>query len=236
MILFEACNQREDHPAYQNLSISNLNRQYDFLRSVVDAALEVDKPFLSQVVIKALNFQAITCLHTNAGEYRPCAVSVGRDENKFDPPQHFRVQALMDDFVNVVNRSWDTTDPIALAAYVLWRLNWIHPFINGNGRTARVACYYVLCLSAGGWLAGTTILPELIRQNRAEYVAALKQVDASYNAGALDLTPLHTFLARLVAEQIASAQPAAAQGQEDAERVMPLLPAPAAQSPQDDAA
>lgn len=214
MILFEACNQREDHQAYQNLSVSNLNRQYDFLRSVVQAALEVEKPFLSQVVIKALNFQAITCLHTNAGEYRPCEVKVG----EYKPPQHFRVQALMDDFVNMVNRNWDSTDPVSLAAYVLWRLNWIHPFINGNGRTARVTCYYVLCLAVGGWLPGTIILPELIRQNRAEYVVALQAVDASYNAGALDLAPLHTLLQRLIQEQLASAQPPAdAAGQEPAD-------------------
>ncbi|MBA4274915.1 MAG: cell filamentation protein Fic [Alphaproteobacteria bacterium] len=202
MILFEACNQREDHRAYQNLSISNLNRQYDFLRSVVLAAFEVEKPFLSQVVIKALNFQAITCLHTNAGEYRPCEVTVGA----YNPPEHFRVQALMDDFVNVVNRNWDSTDPVSLAAYVLWRLNWIHPFINGNGRTARVTCYYVLCLAVGGWLPGTIILPELIRQNRAEYVVALQAVDRSYDVGALDLAPLHTLLQRLIQEQLASAQ------------------------------
>ena len=70
----------------------------------------------------------------------------------------YRVPALMDDFVNTVNRNWEQTDPVVLAAFVLWRLNNIHPFINGNGRTARACAYFVLCVRAGGWLAGQPIL------------------------------------------------------------------------------
>jgi len=132
------------------------------------------RPFLSQHVIKALNFQAITCLHTNAGEYRPCPVTVGQHT----PPDHYRVPALMDDFVNTVNRWWEQ-DAVALATYVLWRINNIHPFINGNGRTARAACYFVLCLKSGGWLRGATILPELIRQNHNEYVIPIRRVSDS---------------------------------------------------------
>jgi hypothetical protein len=53
VILFELLNT-EEHPVYQALEVSNGNRQYDFLRSIVQASLEVGKPFLSQHVIKAL--------------------------------------------------------------------------------------------------------------------------------------------------------------------------------------
>lgn len=200
MILFELLNT-ENHPVYQALEVSNGNRQYDFLRSIVQAPLEMGKPFLSQHVIKALNFQAITCLHTNAGEYRPCPVIVG--EHK--PPEHYRVPALMDDFVNSVNRSWEQTDPVVLATYVLWRINNIHPFINGNGRTARASCYFVLCVKAGGWLPGETILSELIRQNHAEYVAALQVGHETSAAGALDLSRLHSFVSRLLEQQLGTA-------------------------------
>ena len=62
----------EDHAEYQALEIANVNRQVDFIRSLVEASLNLDKPFLSQQIIKALNYHAITCLHSNAGEYRPC--------------------------------------------------------------------------------------------------------------------------------------------------------------------
>ena len=160
------------------------------------------RPFLSQHVIKAFNFQAITCLHTNPGEYRPCPVTVGAHI----PPEHYRVAALMDDFVNMVSRNWDTTDPVFLATYVLWRLNNIHPFINGNGRTARAACYFVLCLKAGNLLPGETILPELIRLNRDEHIIALQHAHETFaQTGNQDLQPLHAIVTRLVDEQLASA-------------------------------
>lgn len=200
MILIELTGT-EQHPVYKSLEVSNGDRQYDFLRSLVLAAIALDKPLLSQTVIKSFNFLAISCLHTNAGEYRPCPVYVG----DYVPPEHYRVQALMDDFVNEVNRRWDAFNTVTLASYVLWRLNLIHPFINGNGRTARAACYYVLCLKLGGLLRGSPILPELLKINRDEYVSCLKQVDKSVKDGTPDLGPLDNLLMRLLAEQLASA-------------------------------
>ncbi len=201
MILFDLCGDTENDPRYQRMAIANGDRQYQFLKSVVEASVAIDRPFLPQNILKALNFHAIACLHTNAGEYRPCEVKVGIH----NPPANFRVPAMMDDFVNIVNRQWSEADAVVLGAYVLWRLNFIHPFINGNGRTARAACYFVICVKAGGWLPGTTILPELIKTNRDEYVQALISADQSAATGNLDLTQLHQLLERLLAEQLSTA-------------------------------
>ena len=77
MILFELTGRSEDHPAYRALHVSNGERHYGFLQSLVAAAPSIDRPFLSQTVIKAINYHAIACLHTDAGEYRPCPVEVG---------------------------------------------------------------------------------------------------------------------------------------------------------------
>lgn len=167
MILFELTGS-EGHPAYQQLQIDNLARQYSFLQSIVQASLAVERPMLSIEVIKALNYHAITCLHISPGEFRPCPVYVGA----YTPPPHFQVPALMQMFTNEVNRFWSDRDPVSLATFVLWRLNQIHPFVNGNGRTARVTAYYVLCMRAGGWLPGAKLLPERIVERRPEYVAA----------------------------------------------------------------
>ena len=202
MIVFELTGS-EQHPVYQALEISNGNRHYDFLHSIVGISLAMGRPFLSQQIIKALNFHAIACLHIRAGEYRPCKVTAGQHR----PPPHYSVPALMDDFVNVVNRCWERADEVALATHVLWRLNNIHPFINGNDRTARASCYYVLCVKAGFLLPGTTILPELIRQNHQEYVDGLQE---GHDSGGANLTKLHALLTRLIAEQLATAQPATA--------------------------
>jgi hypothetical protein len=192
-------------PPYQEMAIANVNRQFDFLKSAVIAALAVQRPFLSQNIIKALNFHAIACLHVNAGEYRPCGVTVGH----YTPPDHYRVPALMDDFVNFVNLNIVLADPVYLSAFVLWKLNHIHPFINGNGRTARAACYFILCLKSNGWIEGSPILPQLLDRDHNDYIKAIQHADTSLLSGALDLTPLHALISKLLQEQMASINSAA---------------------------
>lgn len=193
--------ETEEHPVYQDLSIDNLERQYDFLRSIVNAAVGLERPMVSTAIVLALNFHAIACLHVNAGQFRPCPVRVG----DYQPPPDYRVPELMNNFVNEVNRFWTDADAVALGAYVLWRLNHIHPFINGNGRTARALCYYVICMKSGGWLAGSTILPELIRQNRDAYVDLLRDADRRYRGGEGNfLQNLYDFLRGLLDQQIQS--------------------------------
>ena len=85
----------------------------------------------------------------------------------------------MDEFVESVDGNWDVAEPTILASYVLWRINNIHPFVNGNGRTARAVCYFVLCVKIGALLPGKIILPELLRDEpvRQRYVAALSLAD-----------------------------------------------------------
>ena len=201
MILSELTGYDENHPVYKELAVTNHRRQYSFLESIIQTSLNIGRPFLSQTVLKAINYHAIACLHTKAGEYRPCEVQVGN----YTPPAYFRVNDLMDDFVNQVNRAWETENTITLAAHVLWRLNYIHPFINGNGRTARSACYFVLCVKAGGLFGGNTILPELLLRERNEYVNALKEVDERVlqEKHREDyLRPLEILIIKLLAEQV----------------------------------
>ncbi|MDC7811543.1 Fic family protein [Sphingomonas koreensis] len=200
MFVFELVGN-EKNPVYEKLAIENLDRQYSFLQSIVEVSLALGQPMLSIEVIKALNYHAISCLHVSPGEFRPCQVTVGT----YTPPAHFQVPALMQMFTNLVNRNWETADAVELATFVLWRLNHIHPFVNGNGRTARVASYFVLCLKAGGWLPGTKLLPERIVERRPDYVKALRDVDASLAGGPPDLGPLHKLLSELLDEQLKEA-------------------------------
>jgi Fic family protein len=199
MILFELF-RTEANPVYQALEVENGNRQYDFMRSLIPAAIAADRVFLSQHVIKMLNFHAIACLHPAAGEYRPCEVVVGMHR----PPAYFQINALMEDFTNEVNRAWARTDPVSLAVYVYWKINYIHPFINGNGRTARVASYYVLCLRNGGLLGGSPTLPALLKRDKEDCVAALHGAHQAFQNGGMDLQPLHAIFVRLLNEQMAS--------------------------------
>jgi Fic family protein len=201
MVLFELVGS-EQNPHYQKLAVENGDRQYDFLRSIVEAAIALNRT-VSLEIIKALNNQAISCLHVSAGEFRPCNVTVGNHQ----PCQFWQVQAQMESFVDEVNRAWDGADPVVLAAFALWKLNFIHPFINGNGRTARAVAYFILCVKSGGWLPGQPILPELLTMRRPDYVKALQAADASLSTGALDFSELHKLLSALISQQIASVGP-----------------------------
>ena len=205
MILYELFDT-ERHEVYEKLARENLQRQYDFLRSIVEVSLASNQPMISSALIKALNYHAIACLHTKAGEYRPCDVTVGDHQ----PPAFHRVPALMDHFINSVNASLSPGDPWFLSAFCLWRFNYIHPFINGNGRTARALCYYVLCLKAEHLLPGATTLPQLLTQRRAEYVGLLKDADARFhdNQPLSDiLESLSAFIMELATDQINTAGP-----------------------------
>lgn len=193
----------EDNPHYQSLQLDNLIRQYDFLRSIITTAVRLNHHELTGSVLQALNYHAIACLHSEAGQYRNVPVVVGTNGNvEYTPPHHGEVAGLVRDFVTSVNEARDSLDAVVLASYCLWRLNFIHPFVNGNGRTARAVCYYVLCVNLGGPLPGSPILPELIRQNRDEYVSALRVVDA--DQGWRGLSTLCSFVARLLEEQLNS--------------------------------
>jgi len=169
--------ETEDNHQYRELEYFNLLRQLHFLSSIINTSLQLNQRFLSETVIKALNYHAIACLHTNAGEYRPCQVSAGQNRPYID---HHRVPALMEHLTDIINSSWGTADPLALASYVYWRLNYIHPFINGNGRTARACCYFVLCVKVGNLLTGSIPLPALLVKNRDECVNLLREVDSKY--------------------------------------------------------
>ena len=109
----------------------------------------------------------------------------------------------MDQFISTVHENWYLWTTTELASYVLWRLLWIHPFIEGNGRTARAACYYILCVKSGGLIGGSKILPERIRENRDPYYKALEMADAAWESGELDFSELEEYIARLFEQQIA---------------------------------
>lgn len=99
----------------------------------------------------------------------------------------------------------ETSEALHLCAYVMWRLNWIHPFTDGNGRTSRALAYYVLCGKLGYLLPGSETVPEQIAADRAPYYQALEQADARFREGVIDLSALEALLDKCLATQLLSA-------------------------------
>ena len=87
----------------------------------------------------------------------------------------------------------------------MWRLNWIHPFDDGNGRTSRVTSYVVLSIKLRALLPGTPTIPDLIVDNRDPYFDALDAADAAWRDGRVDVTAMESLLAALLAKQLMNA-------------------------------
>jgi Fic family protein len=82
-------------------------------------------------------------------------------------------------------------------------MNWIHPFIEGNGRTARAVAYYLFCVRDGALLGGSKIMPERIKEDRDGYEAALTAADRAWDQGQLDFSQMEDYLAAIVQAQLA---------------------------------
>lgn len=188
-----------DRDLYDWIQEKNLIRQYDLLLNCIEIGLRHGPTSIDKYTLWSLNHVATASICQFAGRFREEPIYVGSHV-----PPHFRdVPDLMDRFVSFIHENWFLLTPTQLAAYGLWRLNWVHPFIEGNGRTARAICYYLLSVRSGRVLQGNKIVPERIRESRPEYVAALKAADHAWENGHYDLSAMEAYLARLLQEQLA---------------------------------
>jgi len=193
--------RKTDNPAlYDRVQEQNLLRQYDLLSNCIEIGLEKGIDAFDKYSLWSLNYAAVANICQLGGRYREGPIYVGNHV-----PPHFReVSAHMDQLFSLIHENWDViSSPTTLAAYTLWRLNWIHPFIEGNGRTARAACYFLICLRHGSLLPGRKIVPERIRENREPYYAALRAADRAWENGHFDVSELDTYLQALLKAQIA---------------------------------
>ncbi|HHH12092.1 MAG TPA: cell filamentation protein Fic [Sorangium sp.] len=188
-----------DPDLFARIQEQNLLRQYDLLNNCIEIGLAKGIEAFDKYTLWSLNAAAVANIAQFGGRFRQQPVYVGDHT-----PPHFKdVPELIDQCLSIVHENWDVvTRPTILAAYVLWRLNWIHPFVEGNGRTARAACYYVLCLRQGMLLPGKKIVPERIRENREPYYAALKTADRHWEKGHFNVDELAGYLAKLLVLQL----------------------------------
>lgn len=190
--------EEEDRDLFDRIQEQNLNRQYELLTNCIEIGLMKGPVAFDKYLLWALNHVAVANISQFGGRFRQEPIYVGNHK-----PPHFKdVNDWMDRFVSTIQENWYIWTPTELAAYGLWRLNWIHPFVEGNGRTARATCYYLLCVRAGALLHGKKIVPERIRDSRAGYEAALQAADRAWDDGHLDFSEMESYLAGLVEDQL----------------------------------
>ncbi len=102
-------------------------------------------------ILQRLQRLAIQDIYTCAGNYRTGPVLIAGTTHQ--PPLAHEVPEQVEELCEYVNTHKDRS-ALHLAAFVMWKVNWIHPFSGGNGRTSRALSYLVLCSRLGYKLPG----------------------------------------------------------------------------------
>ncbi len=126
--------------------IINYRRVIDFIEE--EAKKKIDK--ITEPLVKKLHRIIVYKIlsEDQAGEYRTKQVVVKNSQTgeiTFRPPPPIEVQFLMREFFYWINRDdKDVIHPVLKAAIVHHEMVRIHPFIDGNGRVARVLATLIL--------------------------------------------------------------------------------------------
>jgi Fic family protein len=119
----------------------------------------------------------------NAGQYRMLPVRIAGSTH--EPPPAWDISSQMDDWGSWLHKKEGSMEPVVLTALAHHRLVAIHPFIDGNGRTARLVMNLIL-LRAG-------YPPAIIAHaNHRQYYSVLAHADQGRN------DPLVNFVGRAV--------------------------------------
>jgi len=119
----------------------------------------------------------------NAGKYRTGQVRVAGAT--FMPPPATKIQPMINELLQTLNQNPDELKPIELAAFFHHKFVYIHPFLDGNGRTARLLMNVILMRSGYPFTV-------LLKVDRPRYLRALSEADNG------NLVPFANFVANCV--------------------------------------
>jgi len=181
-------------------------RQFDLGIEIVKDALDKIENGnawkLRVSAILSLQREALNGLSIYAGLTRPGPVSISHSAHQ--PPDNHLVQGLLEEMCDYVNDNWTASTPVHVGAYLMWRLNWIHPFADGNGRTSRIVSYVAMSVRSGVVLPGSPTIPDYIVGHKKPYYDALDAADQAYREGRIDVSAMEALLGSLLAKQLAA--------------------------------
>lgn len=190
-----------DPTAKAEREASNGLKQFDLGLQIVEDALAKSASFRWRPsIIQALHREALSGISEFAGNWRPAGVGI--EGSAHEPVGAHLVPEHIEELCDYLNEHKTDRTPIHLAAYVMWRLDWIHPFSDGNGRTSRIFSYVVLCVSLGFALRGSNTIPDQIVANRTPYFDALEKADLACKDGKINVSEMEALLKRLLAVQL----------------------------------
>ena len=179
-------------------------KQFDLVIRMVETFLEPERqPFRFRPShLLSLHREALLGITGYAGNWRPSDIKIQGSKHK--PPDAWEVPERIEELCDYINQKWNEKSPVHLASYVMWRLNWIHPFTDGNGRTSRAASYMILCLKLGYVIPGKNTIPDQIAADKTPYYKALEAADEAWekDKDKIDLTKMKELLSSMLAKQL----------------------------------
>ena len=179
----------------------NALQQFDTVTKLIEEWCRPDRSFkLRSSTILQLHRHALDGISAYAGNWCPAGVQIHGSKHR--PVGAHLVPEKIEEMCDYVNGNWNRS-AVHLASYVLWRLNWIHPFVDGNGRTARALSYLILCIRLGYQLPGTNTIPDQISNNKNPYYHALEAADDACEDENIDMTEMEKLVEEKLAGQLA---------------------------------
>lgn len=164
----------------EHFEVVGHSKAYDFMMSKVQ-----EHSFSEEDICRLHHLFYYLIDEENAGTYRKVPVFVtGTD---FEFPSATQVPLLMREFADQASLLKEKYHPVHYAALIHAQLVTIHPFVDGNGRTARLLMN--LALLQSGYVI--TIIPPIMRTG---YISAIRQA----NKGVM--TPFFEFMSEMVYE------------------------------------
>lgn len=146
----------------EHLEATNHGKALDYIMALAHKPI---KKFSEEDLLKIHEMILHAIDDDNAGKYRKIPVRIAGSPVVLANPQ--KVYPLMDDFLQWL-RSAKDLHPVELASLAHYKLVTIHPFVDGNGRTARLLMNLILIMKG--------YPPAIIRkEERLEYISALEQ-------------------------------------------------------------
>lgn len=179
---------------------NNALRQTKAAMDLLAGWVAAERPSLRPSLFLRLHGILMERISQYPGVFRPGPMSISQSEHR--PPPSEDVPILVEELCDYVNQHWNDRSALHLAAYVLWRTNWIHPFADGNGRTARIVSYLILCAHTRTELPGKLTIPKQIASAKQPYYDALEAADRRFRSGAIDVSKIEELLGSCLARQL----------------------------------
>ncbi|MFT4250850.1 MAG: Fic family protein [Candidatus Woesearchaeota archaeon] len=97
------------------------------------------------------------------------------------PPKHKEISKFISEICAFANHDEETfLHPIIKASILHFMIGYVHPFVDGNGRTARAIFYWFL-LRKDYWLVEYTSISRLIVKAKAQYMRAYLHTEKDQN-------------------------------------------------------